>query len=152
MKKLLCLLLLTPIIFLTSCSSVDSQKDLKSWIQKNKTFCNSSDIVRGTLTFYDDNTFKLTNEGNPNKTRGYNFDNTHSGTYSVKSGKYWKNKELYYYIKLNYNNTSWSRSGVGYLVYYSGRLVTPEEKSDRNGFNKWDIQMNSFRAEYRKCK
>jgi len=152
MKNLFSLLLLAPIIFLTSCGSIDSTESLKSWIQKHKTFCTDADIVQGVLTFKKNNTFTLTNTGNPNKTQGYNFDKTHSGTYSVKSGKYWKNKEPYYYIKLNYNNTSWSRTGVGYLVYYNGKLVSPEEMSDNNGFDKWSIQMNVYRSEYFKCK
>ena len=152
MKNLQHLLLIISLSLLTACGSIDSTKSLKSWVQKHKTFCTDSDIVQGVLTFGNNNTFTLTNRGNPNKTQGYNFDKTHKGTYSIKSGKYWKNKEPYYYIKLNYNNKSWSKTGIGYLVYYGGRLVTPKEKSDRNGFDKFSIQMNVYRAEYFKCK
>jgi len=39
---------------------------------------------------------------------------------------------------------------VNYLVYYSGKLVTAEEKSDNNGFDKFSIQSNSIKAEYKK--
>ena len=130
---------------------IKDTQSLDKWIKKNKTFCDDGNVVYGTLTFNKDNTFSLTNEGNPNKAQGYNFDATHAGSFSVKSGQYWKNKEPYYYIKLNYNDTRWSKSGIGYLVYYSGKLVAPEEKSDHNGFDKFSIKWNSFRAEYKKC-
>ena len=156
--KNLCILFASTLI-LMSCSNVDSTKSVEEWVVSEKTFCKKkASVVAGTFYFYENKTFKLVNEGRPGGTSGHDFNATHSGTFSVKSGKYWESKDPYYYLDLTYNDTKWAGpSRKGYLVYDDGELVTPTTsghtsvKDDNNGFKQFYINIALNTNKYVKC-
>ena len=154
-------ILFSSIPLLTSCGggNVDSKESLEAWVKENKTFCKETvSINKSTFYFNDDNTFKLDLQTKPGGAYGHDFTGTHYGKYSVKSGKYWKSKEKYYYIELSYNDTKWAGyTKKGYLVYDDGELITPTSsghksiKDDSNGFEQFYINIALGTNTYVKC-
>ena len=126
----------------------NNKDEFAEWIKYLETFTGGK-AVKLTYDFAEKgNSFSLTavfeeealrahdaTIGDIDKTRTYH------GTYTVKSGEYRKDGELYYYLELTFADEDWT-SHNQYLVYRRKKLVKPTKLgnkyvyTDKDGFEK----------------